>query len=90
MIGILFKNNKLSSYPAEILVDEKIYKNIDEVDVNVIAGLSMPSEMIEKLRKKGIMFLKIKSLDELKDLNIDINVPKEWQKRGWKCGKKGF
>jgi hypothetical protein len=90
LIGILFKDNKLASFPADILVDGKIYKNIDEVDVKIIAGLSMPSSMIEKLRKKGIMFLKIKSLDELKNLEIEVKFPKEWQNRGWRCGRKGF
>lgn len=90
MIGILFKDNKLASFPADILVDGKIYKNIDEVDVKIIAGLSMPSSMIEKLRKKGVIFLKIRSIDELRDLEIEVNLPKEWQNRGWKCGRKGF
>lgn len=90
MIGILLKDNKLASFPADILIDGKIYKNIDEIDVKIIAGLSMPSSMIEKLRKKGIMFLKINSIDELKDLDIEINLPQKWQNRGWKCGKKGF
>jgi len=47
--------------------------------------------IIKKLRDKGITFLKVNSLDDIEGLNLDIIMPKEFKnKRGWKCGKKGF
>jgi hypothetical protein len=50
----------------------------------------MPSGLIKKLRDKGVMFLKINSLNELDGFDYDIIVPKEFNiKRGWGCAK-GF
>jgi hypothetical protein len=95
--AILIKNNKLSSYPADILVDGEIRKSynlefeLNALGVKMLIAKDLPSGIIKKLRDSGIIFLKINSLDELEGLDLDINYPKEFKnKRGWKCAKKGF
>ena len=45
----------------------------------------------KKLRDNGIIFMKINSLEELDGLDMEMEFPKEFKnRRGWKCGKKGF
>jgi len=95
--AILIKDNELSSYPADILVDGEIRKSynlefeLNALGVKMLIAKDLPSGIIKKLRDSGIIFLKINSLDELEGLDLDINYPKEFKnKRGWKCAKKGF
>ena len=96
-IAIIVKNEEVSEYPADLLIDGKIVKsrNLEfecEINkVNLIIAKALPSPLIKKLRDKGVTFLKVNSLKELEGLNLDIIMPKEFKnKRGWKCGKKGF
>ena len=97
MIAVLVKNSKLSDYPADLLIDGEVIKSyniefeLETKGVNLLIGKSLPSSLIKLLRDKGIIFLKVKSLEELKGLNLDIILPKDFKnKRGWKCAKKGF
>ena len=97
MIAILVNNNELSGYPADLLINGEVIKSyniefeLEAKGVNLLIGKSLPSSLIKLLRDKGITFLKINSLEELKGLNLDIILPKDFKnKRGWKCGKKGF
>jgi len=96
-VAILIKDNELSDYPADLLIDGEVIKSyniefeLETKGVNLLIGKSLPSSLIKSLRDKSIIFLKIKSLEELKELNLDIILPKDFKnKRGWKCGKKGF
>ena len=96
-IAIVVKNNELSDYPGDLLIDGKVIKSINlefECEVNNITLLiakSLPSELIKRLRDKGVTFLKVNSLREIEDFNLDIILPIEFKnRRGWKCGKKGF
>ena len=96
-IAIVVKNNELSDYPGDLLINGKVIKSINlefECEVNNITLLiakSLPSELIKRLRDKGVTFLKVNSLDEIEGLNLDIMLPIEFKnKRGWKCAKKGF
>jgi len=95
--AILVKDNELSSYPADLLVDGEIKKSynlefeLNALGVKMLIGKDLPSSMVKKLRDNGIIFLKINSLDELEGLDMDIKFPAEFKnKRGWKCAKKGF
>ena len=94
---ILVKDNELASYPSDILVDGKIKKShnlefeCDVMNITHIIGKSLPSILIKKLRDKGIIFIKLNSIDEIKELDYDIKFPKEFSNnRGWRCGKKEF
>ena len=96
-IAIFVKNNKVSEYPSDLLIDGKIIKSnnlefeCDIYNIKLVIGKALSSELIKKLRDKGVTFLKVDSLDDIKDLNLDIILPSEFKnKRGWKCGKKGF
>ena len=96
-IAILIKDNKVSEYPSDLLIDGKIIKSknlefeCDVYDIRLIIGKGLSSSLIKRLRDKGITFLKVNSLKEIKGLNLDIILPIEFKnKRGWKCGKKGF
>ena len=97
MIAVLVKNNELSDYPADLLINGEIIRSynikfeLEVKKVKLLIGKSLSSSLIKSLRDKGIIFLKVNSLEELKDLNLDIILPKDFKnKRGWKCGKKGF
>ena len=96
-IAIIVKNNKISEYPGDLLIDGKVIKSYNlefECEVNgvtMLIGKFLSSDLIKKLRDKGITFLKLNSLDEIEGLNLDIILPIEFKnRRGWKCGKKGF
>ena len=96
-IAIIVKDNEVSEYPGDLLIDDKVIKsnNLEFEcqihNINLVIGKSLSSELIKKLRDRGITFLKINSLDDLKEINLDIILPSEFKnKRGWKCGKKGF
>ena len=97
MIAVIVKDNEVSEYPGDLLINGKIIKSYNlefECEVNKITmliGKGLSSQLIKKLRDKGITFLKVNSLDEINDLDLDIILPLEFSnKRGWKCGKKGF
>ena len=95
--AILINNNELSGYPADLLIEGRVVKSYNLAfecemkGIELIIGKSIPSKVIKELRDKGVMFLKINSLDELDGLDCDIIIPKEFKnRRGWKCAKKGF
>ena len=97
MTAIIVKNNELSEYPGDLLINGEIKKSTnlefecELFKIDMIIAKSLSSDLIKKLRDKGVIFLKVNSLDELEGLNLDIILPKEFSnKRGWKCGKKGF
>jgi len=92
MIAMLVKNNKLSGYPADLLIDGKIVKSyniefeLEAKKVNLLIGKSLPSPLIKSLRDKGITFLKVNSLEELRGLDLDIKFPKDLRfNRGAGC-----
>jgi len=94
---VLVKDNKLGEYPCDILVDGEVRKshNLEfeckMLNATYIIGKSLPSILIQKLRDKGIIFIKLNSIDEIDELDLDVKFPSEFSnKRGWKCGKKGF
>ena len=96
-IAVVVKNNKLSDYPGDLLIDGEINKSYNlefelmQKNVKIIIAKSLSSSLIKKLRDLGITFLKINSFEELEGLDLNIKLPKEFKnKRGWKCGKKGF
>ena len=91
-VAVLIKNNEISSYPADLLVDGEVIENCNiefELEANkidILIGKSIPSALIKRLREKGIIFLKANSFDELKDIDIDVNFVKESKiKRGIGC-----
>ena len=91
-IAILIKDNELLGYPADLLIDGEVVKSYnlefecEMKGIELIIGKSMPSDVIKALRDKGVMFLKINSLDEIDGLDYDIIIPKEFnKKRGWGC-----
>ena len=97
MVAIMVKDNELSAYPSDLLIDREIKKSTnlefecELFNINMIIGKGLSSDLIKKLRDKNVTFLKVNSLDEIEGLNLDIILPKEFKnKRGWKCGKKGF
>ena len=97
MIAIMIKDNELSSYPSDLLINGEIKKSTnlefecELFNIHMIIGKDLSSDLIKKLRDKNVTFLKVNSLDEIEGLNLDIILPKEFKnKRGWKCGKKGF
>jgi len=92
---MLVKNNELSDYPADLLIDGEIIKSyniefeLESKKVNLLIGKSLPSFLIKSLRDKGIIFLKVNSIKELEGLNLDIIFPKEIRlKRGVGCQEK--
>lgn len=94
---VLVKDGELADYPADILVNGEVRKSYnlefecEKLGIKMVIGCSMPSDVIKKLRDNGIIFMKINSLEELEDLDLDITFPDEFKnRRGWKCGKKGF
>jgi len=96
-IAVVVKDNNLSDYPGDLLIDGEIYKSynlefeLTQKNVKILIAKSLSSSLIKKLRDLGITFLKVNSFDELDGLNLDIKFSKEFKnKRGWKCGKKGF
>ena len=97
MTAIIVKDNELSSYPADLLINGEIVKSTnlefecELFKIDMIIGKSLSSDLIKKLRDKDVVFLKVNSLEEIEGLNLDIILSKEFgNKRGWKCGKKGF
>jgi len=96
-IAVVIKDNQLSDYPGDLLIDGEIYKSYNlefeliQKNVKIIIAKSLSSSLIKKLRDLGITFLKISSFEELDGLDLEIKMPSEFKnKRGWKCGKKGF
>lgn len=92
MIAVLIKDNKLSDYPADLLIEGEIIKSyniefeLEAKKVNLLIGKSLPSILIKSLRDKGITFLKASSLEELEGLDLDIILPPEIRlKRGTGC-----
>jgi len=92
MIAVLVKNNELSEYPADFLIDGKIVKSynlefeLEAKNINLLIGKSLPSPLIKSLRDKGITFLKVNSLEELSGLDLDIKLPKDLRfNRGAGC-----
>jgi len=92
VIAVLVKNNELSDYPADLLIDGEIIKSyniefeLESKKVKLLIGKSLPSSLIKSLRDKGITFLKLNSLAELEGLDLNINFPKEMRlKRGIGC-----
>ena len=97
MTAVMIKDGKLSGYPSDLLINGEIIKSYNlefellAKNVKILIGKHLESILIKKLRDKGITFLKINSLEEIESLNYDIEFPPEFKnKRGWKCGKKGF
>ena len=97
-VAILVKDSEISDYPADIFIDGELKKSFNlefEMQMlkpNYLVAKSLPSELIKKLRDLGIIFVKLDSIKELEELNlVDAKFLKEFKnKRGWKCGKKGF
>ncbi|NPA12307.1 MAG: hypothetical protein GXO62_08690 [Epsilonproteobacteria bacterium] len=96
-IAALVKNNELCDYPGDLLVDGEIKKSynlefeLHALGVKMVIAKSLPSQLIKKLRDSGIIFLKLSSLEEAHELDLDVGFLKEFKnKRGWKCAKKGF
>jgi hypothetical protein len=95
--ALLVKNGELADYPADLLIDGEIRKSYnlefecEQLQIETLIGKSLPSVFIKKLRDKGVVFVKLNSLYEAELLDFDIKLPDEFKnKRGWKCGKKGF
>jgi hypothetical protein len=91
--AVLIKNNEISPYPADLLIDGEVIKSFNiefELEVHkidILIGRSLPSALIKRLREKGITFLKANSFDELKDIDIGVKFIKESKiKRGLGCG----
>ncbi|WP_456479455.1 hypothetical protein [Nautilia sp.] len=90
--AILVKNGELCGYPGDLLINGEVIKSYNlefECKVNnikLLIGKYLPGELIKALRESGVMFLKIKSLEELEGLDMDISFPEEFnKKRGWGC-----
>ena len=97
MTAVMIKDGNLSGYPSDLLIGGEIIKSYNlefellAKNVKILIGKHLESILIKKLRDKGITFLKVNSLEEIESLNYDIKFPPEFKnKRGWKCGKKGF
>jgi TolB-like protein len=90
MIAVLIKDNKLASYPADLLIEGEVVKfnEIFNKNVTVLVGKGLSSDLIEKLRKKGIVFLKVNSLEEIEGLDLNIDFKEEKLKRGVGCQSK--
>jgi hypothetical protein len=95
--ALLVKDNELCGYPGDLLIDGEIRKSYnlefecEMLKIEKLIAKSLPSSLIKKLRDKGVVFIKLKSIDEVKELDLDIKFVDEFKnKRGWKCGKKGF
>jgi len=95
--AVIVKNNKLNGYPGDLLIDGEIYKSYNlefelmQKNVKILIAKSLSSSLIKKLRDLGVTFLKINSFEELEGLDLDIKMPSEFKnRRGWKCGRKGF
>ena len=96
-IIVLVKDNELGEYPCDILVDGEVRKShnlefeCEVLNATHIIGKSLPSVLIKKLRDKGVIFIKLNSIEEIDELDLDVKFPPEFSnKRGWKCGRKGF
>ena len=95
--ALLVKDNELCDYPGDLLIDDEIRKSYnlefecEMLKIEKLIAKSLPSSFIKKLRDKGVVFIKLKSIDEVKELDLDIKFVDEFKnKRGWKCGKKEF
>jgi hypothetical protein len=95
--AVLYKNGEIADYPADLLVEGEIRKSYnlefecERLGVDTVIGKSLPSILIKKLRDSGVVFVKMNSLKDLEGLDFEIALPDEFKnKRGWKCGKKGF
>ena len=97
-IAMIVKDNELSDYPGDLYVDGEVRKSLNlEFEMQMIkpdylVAKSLPAPLIKKLRDLGVVFVKLNSIDELEELNlVDAKFLAEFKnKRGWKCGKKGF
>jgi len=94
MIAILIKNNDLSDENGNLLVNGKIYKpknlinECKKQNIKTLIAKKLNSSLISELRKNGIIFLKLNSIDEIKNLSLDIILPSDFPiKRGWGCSK---
>ena len=94
---VLVRDGELAGYPADILVDGEVRKSYnlefecEKAGAKMVIAKSMPSSLIKKLRDKDIIFLKLNSIEEIEELDLNVTFPEEFSnKRGWKCGKKGF
>jgi hypothetical protein len=91
--ALFFKNGELAGYPSDLLIDGQLVKSYNllfecEVNnINLLVGKSLSSELIKALKDKGVTFLKIKSLDELEGLDLNVALPDSKRKRGWGCSK---
>ena len=92
MVAVLVKNNELSEYPADLLINGEVIKSynlefeLEAKNVNLLIGKSLPSPLIKSLRDKGISFLKLNSLEELNGLDLDIKLLKDLRfNRGAGC-----
>ncbi|NPA10787.1 MAG: hypothetical protein GXO62_00915 [Epsilonproteobacteria bacterium] len=89
--AVMVKNNALSAYPCDLLIEGEVLKSynlafeLKAKGVNIIIGLGLSAELIKKLRDEGITFLKIKNLDELDGVDLDVEFVKEKLKRGAGC-----
>ena len=95
MVAILVKNNELSEYPADLLINGEVIKSynlefeLEAKKVNLLIGKSLLSPLIKSLRDKGITFLKVNSLEELSGLDLYIKLPKDLRfNRGAGCQSK--
>jgi hypothetical protein len=92
--AFLIKDNCISHYPADLLIDNKIVKSynllfeLKNFNVKVLIGKSLPSELIKELRDNGILFLKANDFDEVDGLDFEFNINKEKIKRGAGCQSK--
>ena len=92
MTAVMIKDNKLSGYPSDLLINGEVIKSynlefeLEAKNVNLLIGKSLPSPLIKSLRDKGITFLKVNSLEELSGLDLDIKLPKDLRfNRGAGC-----
>ena len=90
--AVLIKNNEISDYPADLLIDGEVIPSynlefeLEMKGVDLLIGKSLPSMLIKKLRDKGITFLKVNDFSELEGLSLDVKLPKEVKiKRGNGC-----
>ncbi len=94
MKAYIVKNNQLSDYPGDLMIDGEIIKSFNlefEVEmkgISIIIGKSMPSSLIKKLRDKGVVFVKANSIEEVKDLDIPQFNKDGTIKRGAGCQPK--
>jgi len=94
---LVVKDNELADYPSDIIIDGRLRKSYNlefECEMSgakMVIAKSLPSGLIKNLRDKDVIFLKLNSIEENEELDLNINFPEEFKnKRGWKCGKKEF